>query len=121
MDGIMSRSKLEKYVEILAVLVPTPLEFETVSLEAKIECNTLERYLKFLITHKLVEKRTLANGPPVYAITDRGLAVFKTLQAQRYLEKIRSILPVVDEANQVGALLSTKRRFDEENQSPPTQ
>jgi predicted transcriptional regulator len=118
----MPRSKLEKYVEILAVLVPTPLEFETVSLETKIECNTLERYFKFLIAHKLVEKRSLAKNPPVYAITERGLAVFKTLQAQRYLEKIRNILPVMDEADRVGPLLSkTKRRFDEESQPPPTQ
>ncbi len=117
----MPRSKLEKYVEILAVLVPTPLEFETVSLETKIECNTLERYFRFLIAHKLVEKRTQANSPATHAITDRGLAVFKTLQAQKYLEKIRNILPVVDEANQVGALLSrAKRKFDDEDHAPPT-
>jgi hypothetical protein len=41
--------------------------------------------------------------------------VFKTLQAQKYLEKMRSILPMVEEANEVGHLLSRPTQEFEED------
>jgi predicted transcriptional regulator len=102
----MPRSKLEKYLDILEVLVPRPLQFEKISYKANMECTILKRNLNFLVSHKLVEERSLNKGKIVYAITERGLAVFKTLQAQKYLQRIKSILPVVEEADEVGSLLS---------------
>jgi DNA-binding HxlR family transcriptional regulator len=101
----MSRSKLEKYLNILDTLIPNPKRFEEISYETKIECNSLKRYLGFLATHKLVEKR-LSDERDEYAVTDRGLAVFKTLKAKEYFKRIRSILPVVNEAKQVTTMLS---------------
>lgn len=112
----MARSKLEKYLNILEVLVPQPLKFEKISYKANIECAVLKQYLNFLIVHKLVDERPLNKGKTVYAITERGLAVFKTLQAQKYLEKLRNILPVVEEASEVGPLLSRHSgNFEEES------
>lgn len=112
----MSRSRLEKYLSILEVLVPQPLKFENISYKANIECNTLKRYLDFLISHKLVEERPLSKKKVAYAITERGLAVFKTLRAQRYFQKLRNVLPVVEEAGEVGPLLSKHtRKFEEES------
>jgi len=110
----MPRSKLEKYLSILEALVPQPLELEHISYNTHIECRMLKRYLDFLILHKLVEERVL--NTVVYAITERGLAVFKTLQAQKYFQKLKNILPVVEEANDVGPLLSRHTsRFKEEH------
>ncbi len=110
----MTRSRLEKYFSILEVLVPQPLKFENISYETDIECNTLKRYLGFLISHKLVEERHLNRKKVLYGVTERGLAVFKTLQAQKYFQKLKSILPVVEEANEVGPFLSRKiRNFKE--------
>lgn len=112
----MSRSRLEKYVDILEVLVPKPLKFDNISYEANIECSTLRRYLKFLISYKLVEERLLDKERVVYAITERGLAVFKTLQAQKYFQKLRNVLPVVEEASEVRPLLSKHaRQFEDES------
>ncbi len=112
----MPRSKLEKYLNILEVLIPEPMRFENISYKANIECGTLKRYMNFLISHKLVEERRLNKKRVMYAITERGLAVFKTLQAQKYFKKLKNILPVVDEASEAGPLLSRyTRNLEEEN------
>lgn len=112
----MSRSRLEKYLSILEALVPEPLNFEDVSYEADIECRTLKKYLNFLISNNLVEERLLNKKTAVYAITERGLAVVKTLKAQRYLQKLKNVLPVVEEASEVEPLLSKHiRKYEEEN------
>lgn len=92
----MTRSKLEKYLNILEVLVPKPLEFEAISYEANLECKMLKRYLGFLTLHKLVEELILDNSKLAYALTDRGLAVFKTLQAREYFKKLRNTLVIDD-------------------------
>lgn len=102
----MSRSRLEKYLSILEALVPQPLEFEDMSYKADIECGTLKQYLGFLLSHNLIEERRLNKKRAIYAITERGLAVFKTLRAQKYFQKLKNILPVVEEASDVGPLLS---------------
>ncbi len=102
----MPRSKLEKYINILEVLVPKPIELEKISYETNIECRMLYQYLNFLRANKLVEKRSSSETKTVYAITERGLAVFRTLQAQKYLRKLKSILPMIEEATEVELLLS---------------
>ena len=112
----MPRSKLEKYLNILEVLVPEPIELEKISYETNIESRMLKQYLRFLITNKLVEKRSINKTQIIYAITERGLAVFKTLQAQKYFKKLKRILPMVEEANAVGPLLSNHpSRYEEQD------
>ncbi len=111
----MPRSKLEKYLSILEALVPQPSKLDKISYKTNIECRTLKRHVAFLIMNKLVEKRSSSKLGSVYAITERGLAVFKTLQAQKYFERLKTILPVVEEANDVGPLLSRQSaEFEEE-------
>lgn len=115
-DDAVSRSRLEKYLGILEVLVPKPLKFESISYRAKIECGVLRRHLDFLISHSLVEERFSNRSEATYAITDRGLAVFKTLRAREYLQKIKSILPMVEEANEIEPILSRHvGEFEEES------
>lgn len=87
-DNVMSRSKLEEYLDILEVLVPQSLGLKDISYKANIEGKMLKRHLDFLISHRLVDRRPFERGKSVYAITDVGLAVLKTLQAKEYLEKI---------------------------------
>jgi len=108
------RSRLEKYLSILEALVPDPQDVEGISYDTDLECRTLKRHLDFLISHKLVEERLLSQRKTAYAITERGVMVFKTLQAQKYLAKMKSILPMVEEANEVGHLLSKATRESEE-------
>jgi predicted transcriptional regulator len=105
-DKAMTRSKLERYLSILEVLVPRPSRFDKISYEVKTDIATLKQHLDFLILHKLVEERPSKKGKSVFAVTERGLAVFKTLRAQKYLQKLRSIMPVVEEADEIQSLLS---------------
>ncbi len=102
----MPRSRLEKYLGILEALVPQPLKLEKISYKTNIECRMLRQYLDFLVMYTLVEERVSNKNGAVFAITDRGLAVFKTLRAQKYFQKLKKILPVVEEAGEVEPLLS---------------
>ena len=101
----MSRSKLEKYLSILEVLISNPQRFEDLSYKTEIECGTLKRLMVFLTSHKLVVEHPSDEGV-VYTLTDRGIAVFRTLKAKEYFKRIRAILPVVDEAKEISQLLS---------------
>ncbi len=110
----MPRSRLEKYLGILEALVPQPLKLEKISYKTNIECRMLKQYLDFLVMHKLVEERVSNKNRAVFAITERGLAVFKTLQAQKYFQKLKKILPVVEEAGEVEPLISRHSSQPEE-------
>ncbi|MDI6690505.1 MAG: hypothetical protein QME50_01370, partial [Candidatus Bathyarchaeota archaeon] len=54
----------------------------------------------FLIKNGLVEERG-SGRKTLYAITERGVAVFKNLNFQRYLEKVVSNIRIIDEATHV--------------------
>lgn len=88
----MPRSKLHKYLNILETLVSEPMKLDEISYETSIECRILERYLKSLMRYKLVTELPY-DEESSFSITDRGLAVLKTLRAERYFQKIMGILP----------------------------
>jgi predicted transcriptional regulator len=88
----MPRSKLHKYLNILEVLVSEPMKLEEISYETSIECRISEKLLKSLIRYKLVTELSYDERSS-FSITDRGLAVLKTLRAERYFQKIMGILP----------------------------
>ena len=97
---------MERYLSILEVLVEEPLSFENACFASDVECNALKRDLGFLMLHKLVEERPQNDERSLFAITERGLTVFKTLRAHQYFKKLRKVLPIVDEAEVVNPLLS---------------
>lgn len=88
----MSPSKLERYLNILEVLVFCPLEFERVSYKTSMERSILKQHLGFLVYHGLVEEQHFGEGRVAYAITEIGLTVLRTIQGQRHFEKIREIV-----------------------------
>lgn len=92
----MRRSRLEKYVSILEALVHQPLELGNMSFNTNIECRALRNYIRYLISQNLVEENQ-TKSRTCYAITDRGITVFKTLQAQKYFKKLKQILPVLED------------------------
>jgi predicted MarR family transcription regulator len=112
----MASSKLEKYLEILEVLVDRPKKLDKIAYITKMECHEVKRSLEFLMANSLVEERSLRNGKRIiYAITERGLSVFKTLRMLKYIEKLKSTLPVVDEAQEIASLMNeNSRRLEEE-------
>jgi len=102
----MPPSKLDKYLNILEVLVRRPQKLDQIAYKAKMECTSLKRYLDFLVSNELVEERRLSGKRVVYAINERGLSVFKTLRALKYLEKLKKTLPIVEEAREVASVLT---------------
>jgi len=104
-------SKLEKYLNVLEVLVDRPKKLDDIAYMANMECSSVKRSLEFLISNGLAEERNLRNGKRVvYAITNRGLSVFKTLRMMKYLEKLKATLPIVDEARDITSLLNQRSR-----------
>jgi len=95
----MRRSKLESYEAILEALVKKPLNIDKIAYKTSIDCIILNRHLDFLIKNGLVEERILGNKL-LYALTERGITVFKTLDFQKYLKRISSTLMQIDDAMQ---------------------
>ncbi len=96
----MPRSKLESYEAVLGALVNGPLTFEQIAFETSIECVALGKRLDFLMVNALVEARH-SEDEERYAMTERGIAVLKALNFQKYLEQISDRLTLIDDAMQV--------------------
>jgi len=104
-QGEMSLSKLDRYLNILEALVDRPLRTGQISRRTRMELPAVKRHLAFLVTNGVVEKRRFRNRQVLYAITERGFAVFKTLRALKYLQKLRDSLPIVEEAHEIASML----------------
>ncbi len=102
----MPASKLEKYLNILEVLVERSRQTSEIARKTHIDQKALKRLMDFLDSNGVVEKRQIRGKLAVYALTERGLAVFKTLRALQYLEKLKESLPVVEEAREIVSALS---------------
>jgi len=101
----MPPSKLDKYLNILEVLVQRPQKLDYIAYKTSMECTALKRCLNFLVSNTLVEERTVTDKRIVYAITERGVSVFKTLRALKYLEKLKKCLPTVEEAREIAPVI----------------
>src|SRR3972149_579901 len=97
----MSPSKLEKYLNILEVLVVRPQKVDYVARRIRMEPRALKRHLDFLISNGVVEKRRFSDRLILYAISERGLSVVKPLRPVNYPENLRHSLPMVDGAREI--------------------
>lgn len=103
----MPTSKLDKYLNILDVLVERPQKITTIAQEAHVEHRELKRMMSFLVANGVVERREyMKTNQAVYAINDRGYAVFKTLRALKYFKKLKASMPVIEEARQIASIMS---------------
>ncbi len=96
----MHRSKLESYEDILDSLLDESLTVEQIAYETNLSIGLLRRRLDFLSESGLIEERP-SSAEDIYAVTERGIAVLKALNFQRYLTKVQHKLRVIDEAMQV--------------------
>jgi predicted transcriptional regulator len=103
----MRRSKLESYEDILGALVKKPLTIDGIAYKTNIDCVILRRRLDFLMENGLVKERILSKKI-LYAITERGIAVFKTLNFQKYLEMVANTIMAMDEAIHVIPIISER-------------
>lgn len=110
----MRKSKLECYEEILGTLVKKPLTIDKIAYETSMECTVLKQRLNFLMKNSLVEER-VSGKKTAYGITERGLAVYRTLSFQKYLEKVASTIRTMDEAIHVIPLIEDNENSENEN------
>jgi len=103
----MRRSKLESYEDVLGALVKKPLAIDGIAYKTNMDCNSLGKRLDYLIKYSLVEKR-ISSKKILYAITERGIAVFKTLNFQKYLEMVANTIMAMDEAIHVIPIISER-------------
>jgi len=93
----MRRSKLELYEDILTALADKRLTVDAVAYACNMDCIALRQRLDFLLKSGLVEERNYKKKTR-YALTRRGLAIYKTLTLTRRLEKLQTTVKDVDEA-----------------------
>lgn len=111
----MGRSKLESYEAILEALIRKPLTTDRIAYETGMDCTILNRRLSFLTANGLIEERVLPKKT-LYAITERGVAVFKALNFRGYLGKMSDTLSAIDDAMQTIPIISKDYREPQEEQ-----
>ena len=112
----MRRSKLESYEAILEVLVQKPSTADSIAFETSMDCKAINRHIDFLIKNGLVEER-YSGTKNQYATTERGVAVFKALNFQKYLEKVTKSLMAMEEALQIMPVITKRAGQQEEKQT----
>jgi predicted transcriptional regulator len=101
----MRRSKLELYEDILTALADRHLTVDAIAYACNMDCIALRQRLEFLLKNGLVEERNYKKKTR-YALTRRGLAIFKTLTITKRLEKLQTTMKKIDEALQAIPSLS---------------
>jgi len=101
----MRRSKLELYEDILCALVNKLLTVDAIAYACNMDCVALRQRLEFLLKNGLVEEKNFRKRT-CYALTRRGLAIFKTLALTKRLEKLQTTMKKMDEALQAIPSLS---------------
>jgi predicted transcriptional regulator len=87
------------YETILEALAKKPLTIDRIAYTADVDCTVVSKYIDFLLENGLVEKR-MHRTKLLYAVTKRGLTVFRTLDRQRCLERISDTLKQLDKTMQ---------------------
>ena len=91
----MKRSKLEIYLDILAMLaLKRQLKLKHLMSKLKVNCKSLKEQIDFLMKNGLVEKKTLKKEQVVYVLTPTGVAILKAFR------EIKQILPIEADGKQ---------------------
>jgi len=101
----MRRSKLELYEDILNALANKALTVDSIAYACNMDCIALRQRLNLLMKSGLVEEKRCKKKTR-YALTRRGLAIFKTLGLAKYLEKLQTNMKKINEALQAIPSLS---------------
>lgn len=95
----MRRSKLESYECILRALARKSSGIDSVAYETNMDVGIVKQRMKFLMKNGLVEEVNQKKKTS-YALTKRGLAVYRIFNLTTPLEKLVLIVKDLDEALQ---------------------
>jgi len=108
----MRKSKLELYEDVLRALVDKPLTVDSIAYACNMDCIALRQRLDFLIKNELVKEEN-NKKKTVYALTRRGLAIYRTLTITERLEKLQITIKMIDDA------LQALPTFSEQSEETP--
>jgi predicted transcriptional regulator len=84
-----AKSKLEHYEDVLQILSNKQLTLDAIAFQGNMDCRLLREKMDFLLENMLVEMLE-CKRKTVYALTNRGEAVLKTLTLTKRLEKLQA-------------------------------
>ena len=113
----MRKSKLELYEDILTALADKRLTVDAIAYACNMDCIALRQRLAFLVKNDMVEENNYKKRKR-YALTRRGLAIFKTLNITRRLERLQTTIKNMDDALKMIPALS---EYNEETPKRPKQ
>ena len=91
----MRRSKLKLYEDILCALYDNAKSIDEIAYNVNMDCIALRLRLKFLLKNKLVEEKTYKKTT-LFALTSRGLAIYKTITITKQLKKLQTNIQKMD-------------------------
>jgi len=112
----LRRSKLETYEAILSALAKRPLTVDSIAYRTNMDCTLLKQCLESLLKYGLVLEKT-SGEKRLYAITERGLSVFRTLSFQRYLDKIAKSIKTSEFATAPAPVISKSEKENVGNEA----
>ncbi len=94
----MRKSKLRCYEDIICVLDNRAKTIDEIAFNLNMDCLALQVKLDFLVENRLVEERQY-NRIRVFALTKRGVAIFKTITISKQLAKLQNNIQKMDETD----------------------
>jgi predicted transcriptional regulator len=91
----MRRSKLRVYEDILCSLHNEAKTIDEIAYSINTDCMALRLRIGFLLKNKLVEEKNYKKVT-LYALTSRGLAIYKTIAITNQLKKLQSNIQKMD-------------------------
>ncbi len=95
------RSRLELYADIIRCLSQKALTIDEIAFQINTNCVTLQQRLNFLLEHNIVSVEISRDNRAYYVLTRRGVAIFKTFNITKRLEKLQGSAKTPSEALQI--------------------
>lgn len=104
----MRRSKLRLYEDILCSLYNKAKTIDEIAFSTSMDCIALRLRLDFLLKNKLVVEHNYKKLT-LYALTARGLAIYKTIKITKQLKKLQTNIQEMDKSLQTTYLFSGQK------------
>jgi len=101
----MRRSKLRLYEDILCSLYNKEKTIDEMAFITNMDCVALRLRINFLLKNRLVEEKNYKKIT-LFALTARGLAIYKTITITKQLEKLQTNIKKMDDSFQTSHVFS---------------
>jgi predicted transcriptional regulator len=91
----MRRSKLRLYEDILCSLYNKEKTIDEIAFITNMDCVALRLSIDFLLKNRLVEEKKYKKIA-LFALTTRGLAIYKTIAITKQLKKLQTNIKKMD-------------------------